>query len=135
MKIIGKGGSQALARAVSISYHDYGLVLAQTADNVSSNSKNILCTAGYYEVIGVGSVDKDNNNPSSFSLTGSDVELVAPCPIRSTWRGGKYAVLSGISMATSFVTGAVALLLGSDENVWKDNDAVNGYRKWYKKPD
>jgi minor extracellular protease Epr len=49
------------------------------------------------------------------------VELVVPgSAIRSTWLGGQYKLSSGMSMVTPFVTGAIALLLGSDEHAWSD---------------
>jgi len=48
---------------------------------------------------------------------GSEVGLVVSgSVIRSTWLGSQYELSSGMSMATPFVIGAIALLLGSDEH-------------------
>jgi Subtilase family len=45
------------------------------------------------------------------------VELVVSgLVIRSTWLGSQYELSNGMSMAAPFVTGAIALLLGSDEH-------------------
>jgi hypothetical protein len=59
------------------------------------------------------------------------VELVVPgSAISSTSLGGQYKLSSGMSMVTPFVTGATALLLGSDERAWSDTEMVHGDGSW-----
>ena len=127
MSITGSDGSKALKKAVESAYNEHGLVLVAAVGN---GNGEVLYPAAYDEVIGVGSVNKDNTL-SSFSLTGSEVELVTPgSGIKSTAIGGKYRLSSGTSMATPFVTGAIALLLGSDEKAWSSTGLVDGDGTW-----
>jgi subtilisin family serine protease len=128
MSITGQGGSKALAKAVDIAYNKHGLVMVAAVGN--GGKGDVLYPAAYENVIGVGSVTEDNTK-SSFSRTGSEVELVAPgSGIKSTAIGEKYRLSSGTSMATPYVTGVIALLLGSDERAWNKAGMANGDGKW-----
>ena len=101
--------------------------LHQAIQNALKNNILVVCAAGndgdgddatdelgypgcYNEVICVGAIDLDRNS-SPFTNSNNEVDLVAPGEkIISTYLNGKYATLSGTSMATPHVSGAMALI-------------------------
>jgi subtilisin len=75
--------------------------------------------ARYPQTISVGATDRSRKIPS-FSNRGQFVDIYAPGDkIVSAWLQGKYHEMSGTSMATSHVSGAIALLLAQKPDLKK----------------
>lgn len=101
--------------------------LHQAIQNAIANQILVVCAAGnegdgqessdefsypgsYNEVISVGAINLQRRS-SEFSNSNNEVDLVAPGEeILSTYINGKYARLSGTSMATPHISGALALI-------------------------
>ncbi|HJP83428.1 MAG TPA: S8 family peptidase [Fimbriimonadaceae bacterium] len=102
------GPSFSLTEEAAANYAwNKGCVLIAAAGN--NGSSQILYPAGYAAVVSVGSVD-DEDDRSSFSNFGADVDVAAPGEdVLSTVPGG-YGRMTGTSMACPQVSGIVSLI-------------------------
>jgi subtilisin family serine protease len=104
-----------------------GIVLVAAAGNRGEEGGEISFPARYPETIAVSAVDI-YGNLASFSSYGAEIDLTAPgVEIKSTYENGMYEFMSGTSMSTPHVTGAVALLLTT---VPSDMYDINGNGFW-----
>jgi len=111
MSLGASSGSSALKDAVQYAQSKSVLMVA-AAGNSGPCSDCVGFPAAYSEVVAVSSTASDDTL-SSFSSTGSEVELAAPgSNIRSTIPGG-YDTFSGTSMACPHVSGAAGLLMAN----------------------
>lgn len=101
--------SQVLHDAV-IRANNAGVVTVAAAGN---SGGAVSYPAAYPEVISVSATDVANSVPY-WSSRGPEVDLAAPgVSIYSTYKGNKYATMSGTSMASPHVAGAAVLVLKS----------------------
>jgi subtilisin family serine protease len=110
----GGGRSELLDQAIQRAIRA-GIIVVAAAGNDSSNNDSVASfPANYSGVIAVASTDQ-RDNLSSFSNFGVNrVAIAAPgTQILSTVLNGNWNVLSGTSMATPQVAGAIALAMSA----------------------
>ena len=110
---LGGGISQPLDTSIQNLINNYGVPVIVAAGNESQNVANVS-PARVADAITVGAYNNTNNVLASFSNFGSGVDLLAPgVNIRSCWLSNGYRVLSGTSMATPMVAGAVVDMIAN----------------------
>lgn len=123
MSFGGPQDSQALEAAIDYA-EDQGIICVAAVAN--ANSSAVQYPAGSQQVIGVASTNNQDQK-SSFSSWGSDVDLAAPGEaIVTTFPFDRYALGWGTSFATPYVSGAVALLQSIKPNTNVQNDLSQG---------
>ncbi|MCY8231626.1 S8 family peptidase [Priestia endophytica] len=107
------GLHDSIKKAVSA---DIAVVCAAGNEGDGSDRTDETAYPGYYkEVIQVGAVD-EKKQLAEFSNTNDEIDLVAPgVEVMSTYPGNKFAKLSGTSMATPHVSGAIAIIINKEE--------------------
>jgi len=117
MSLGGPDDVPALHQAVQEAV-EQGILFVCAAGNEGDSKEDTYeysYPGAYNEVIEVGAVNL-NGVLSSFSNNNTEVDCVAPGEdIVSTYPGSQYARLSGTSMATPHVAGALAILIRKSE--------------------
>ncbi|MEC0093378.1 S8 family peptidase [Paenibacillus macquariensis] len=110
-----KTRSRALQEIVNKAYLS-GISIVASSGN-DGKRRTIDYPARYSQTISVGATDQ-NRRIAPFSNRGQYIDIYAPGDkIISSWTHGKYHEMSGTSMATSHVSGAIALLLAQNSSL------------------
>lgn len=101
--------SEALEDAVKAAYRSGTIIVASSGND--GRLSHVDFPARFEQSISVGATD-EQKKIAPFSNRGEKIDIYAPGNhILSTWLSGKYNKLSGTSMATSHVSGVIALML------------------------
>lgn len=109
MSLGGGGYSATFENAVDYAWANGTIVVAASGNDGASNG--VSYPAAYDNVIAVGALD-DDKGVASYSNRGDELDIVAPgSDVLSTYNSSNtsYSSLSGTSMATPHVSGALAL--------------------------
>ncbi|MGB8453865.1 MAG: S8 family peptidase [Anaerocolumna sp.] len=117
MSLGGNTDVPKLHEAVIKAVNNNILVVCASGNNGDNNvnTDELNYPAAYNEAVSVGAIDF-LKRITKYSNSNNNVDLVAPGnEIISTYLEGKYAKLSGTSMATPHVSGAMALIINMCE--------------------
>ncbi|CAM4468480.1 S8 family peptidase [Paenibacillus tarimensis] len=104
-----KTRSQALLTAVTNAYNAGVIIVASSGND--GKRQSVDYPARFPQTVAVGATTR-NRRIAPFSNRGAKIDIYAPGDkIISSWLNGRYNEMSGTSMATSHVAGAIALLL------------------------
>lgn len=110
-----KNRSKALLSAVTNAYNSGVIIVASSGND--GKLRSVDYPARYPQTISVGATNR-MRRVAPFSNRGAHIDIYAPGEkITSAWLRGNYNEMSGTSMATSHVTGAIALLLSLYPNL------------------
>ncbi len=88
-----------------------GVYVVAAAGNDGPRENTVGYPGGHPECVCVAAIDSSLKT-ATFSSRGQQVDVTAPgAAVLSTYPGGRYATLSGTSMATPYVSGVLALYL------------------------
>lgn len=117
----GGGGFSSTLLAAIRRARDAGIIFVAAAGNSGTDNDVLASYPASYEVDNVVSVasSQEGDTLSSFSCFGLDsVDIAAPgSSILSTLPDNQYGSLSGTSMATPFISGALGLLLDREPSL------------------